>query len=115
MKKSIIIIFTIIQTLFVNAQVSWEISSGGISSSVAISEIVVSGDDLFACGTYMNVTTYKSEVRLYKSTDNGSSWSQQSTNGLGLITGNTIFNHNGILFISGAVSLSQEYAVFRNK
>ena len=91
---------------------TWEKNGSGIPERVAINEFIVLNNELYACGHFIS-EQFTSEARLYKSTNGGQSWEQVATPGLETLTANAIFEHKGLLFISGSLSqMGQKYGVF---
>ena len=103
MKKITLILFALFIMKDISAQKSWSQNTRGIPSSVSINEFTKVGDNLYAAGTFMDTKTFTSEIRLYKSSDNGVNWIQVETNGLKLLSGNAIFNSKGKLLVSGTI------------
>jgi hypothetical protein len=95
-------------------QTSWTTSNSGLSNSFAINSFEAISTDIFAGGSFFNGTNF--EARLYKSSNDGASWTQITTTGLtSLYTGNALAYHNNKFFISGSISNStQNYSVFRS-
>ena len=92
---------------------SWNRVTNGIPSNVAINGFINIVEDLYAIGHYTDNKTFVSEIRLFKSSDNGDTWSSIDTEGLGLLTGNSFFNSRGELFISGtSVLYPIEFSVY---
>ncbi len=91
---------------------TWTVSNSGLPSTFVINEFRSVGADIYGAGS--NYTGSGFEGRLYKSGDNGATWTQITTTGLdGLYTGNALLFNNGKLFVSGSVSsTSQGYSVF---
>jgi hypothetical protein len=115
MKKIIVFSLLLIINFSAYSQSEWKTTNIGIPSSVAINEFTAIGNVIFACGhhLFLNGASFESEIRLYKSSDNGISWSQVQTKGLTLLTGNSLFNFNNKLFISGAASKTWgDYAIY---
>ena len=94
---------------------SWGVSGKGIPERVAVNEFIIIGGELYACGHFIS-PQFTSEVRLYKSNDNGANWEQVATPGLKTLTGNAIFDYKGTLFVSGSMSqMGQQYGVYYKK
>ena len=93
-------------------QTSWTSSNSGLPNSFAINDFEIVGTDIYAGGSFFNGTNF--EARLYKSSNDGASWTQITTTGLtSLYTGNALTFHNNKFFISGSISNStQNYSVF---
>ena len=91
---------------------SWSSSNSGLPNSFAINDFEIVGEDIYASGSFFNGTNF--EARIYKSSNDGVSWTQLTTTGLNLLyTGNAFLYHNNKFFISGSVSNSaQNYSVF---
>ncbi len=114
-KQFLFIFIALLNAVNLNAQTDWILSNNGIPASFNVSSFTAHNNEIFALGSYNDNSSYS--VKLYKSTNNGSNWSEVSTTGLSNIPlGKSITSLNGDLYISVAISISdQEYSVYKSQ
>ena len=93
-------------------QTVWTSSNSGLPPGFAINDFETVGTEIYAGGSFFNGSNF--EARLYRSSNNGTSWTQITTTGLtSLFTGNALAFHKNKILISGSISnLTQNYSVF---
>ena len=91
--RKVLLFTAVFATISVFAQ-NWKKDGNGIPERVAVNEFIVLDNILYACGHYIS-EQFTSEVRIYKSDNNGANWEQVATPGLETLTGNAIFDYKG--------------------
>ena len=114
MKKHLIgilfFLFLLVSKHFSVAQGNWTLSMNGFETSSPIDFAVnKNGDVYIGCNKY-NSETQKIEPSIFKSTNNGNSWSKISTNGLSALEmiNSIAFNEN-TMFLAGGTPTPQIY------